>query len=157
MHPPSSSSYHIQDLPSHAFLPHRARTSPHACSPHTLCPVQAHFPQALPAGPGMWGDKSAHPSWHFPAGRRLVESQRLSFLLPSCPPHTLSLPWKAIEDPTWHLPLPYTYYGVSLHPLEAHLPQPGSEDPTAPNIPAHLPPFTKNPTPTPLQLLYSPA
>lgn len=81
----------------------------------------------------MWGDKPAHPNWHFPAGRRLVES-RLALLPPPSP--SLSLPWKALEDPSWHLPLPYTYYGVHIHPQEAHLPLPGSGNPTAQDTPA---------------------
>lgn len=96
----------------------------------------------------MWGDKTAHPSWHFPAGRRPVESRLALLPPPFLPPSPLSLPWRALEDPTWHLPLPYTYYGVGIHPQEAHGPQPSSDKPTTQNIPAHLPPLTKNP-PTP--------
>lgn len=58
-------------------------------STHTPCPIQAGFPHALPAGPGMWGDKTAHPSWHFPAGRRLVQPS-WALLPPPAPPHLVS-------------------------------------------------------------------
>ena len=80
--PPHPSPMHA---PSSCLLPHpgpaQPRVPPSSCQdepscllrsvplpPHTPCPLQAHFPHALPAGPGMWGDKTAHPSWHFPAG-----------------------------------------------------------------------------------------
>lgn len=50
---PAPASCHIPDLPSHAFLPHRARTSPRACcgppSPTHTLPYPGSLPPCSPS------------------------------------------------------------------------------------------------------------
>ena len=85
--PPTPASCHIpEDLPSvvrsSLFVPGRALLLPPCPLPPThALPSPGCFLPALPAGPRLWGDKTAHPSGRFPAGRRLVEPT-LAFLPP---------------------------------------------------------------------------
>ena len=97
--PPTPASCHIPDLPSQAFLPHHARTGPGA----RCCPPPTHtHPAPSRVACAVFGDlgvddKTANPTCHFPAGRRLIEPRPALLPFPCLPYLVSSLgrPWKA--------------------------------------------------------------